>query len=129
MADTAKPVGAGCLQRFQHWCHPFAQVQVGVTDDGGSSPAGAVQTAGTGRGQPLDEFDFANGTHLLRPVSAVHCARLNKHGGTHVVTTVHVGSQFMQQVALVGNALAAKVPEVVMGVADGQLRLQGRFRG
>jgi hypothetical protein len=30
---------------------------------------------------------------------------------------------------LVGDALGPKVPEVVMGVADGQLRLQGRFLG
>jgi hypothetical protein len=35
----------------------------------------------------------------------------------------------MEKIALVGNALGSEVPEVVMGIADGQLRLQGRFLG
>ena len=129
MADAPKPVGAGRLQRLQHRCDPVAQVQVGVADDGGGRPAGAVQPAGAGRGQPLDEFDLPHGTHLLRAVRAVHRAGLDKHGGTHVVAAVDVGGQLVEQIPLVGNALGAKVPEVVMGIADGQLRLQGRFLG
>ena len=90
-----------------------------MPDDGGGGAAGAVQTAGAGRGQPLDEFDFAHGTHLLRPVRAVHGARLDEHRGAHVVTAVHVGGQLVEQVALVGDARGAKVPEVMMGIADG----------
>src|SRR5215510_7309354 len=35
----------------------------------------------------------------------------------------------MEHIALVGHALGATVPEVVMGIADGELRLHGRFRG
>src|SRR5262249_45070493 len=69
------------------------------------------------------------GPHLLRSVSAVHGAGLNKHGGTHVVSAVNIGGQLVEQIPLVGNTLGAHVPEVVMGIADGQLRLQGRFRG
>jgi hypothetical protein len=38
-----------------------------------------------------------------------------------------VSGQFVEQIPLVGNARDAKVPEVVMGIADGELRLQGRF--
>ena len=129
MADTPKPVGTGCLQRFEHRRHPVAQVQVGVPDDGGSSPARAVETAGAGRRQALDELDFPHRTHLLRPIGAVHGAGLNKHGGAHVVAAVDVRGQLVEQIALVGNTLGAKVPEVVMRVADGQLRLQGGFRG
>ena len=67
--------------------------------------------------------------HLLRAVSAVHRARLDEHGGTHVVTAVDVGGQLVEQIPLVGDARGAKVPEMVMGIADGHLRLQRRFRG
>jgi hypothetical protein len=127
MADPSKSVGAGRLQCFQHRCHPFAQVQVGVTDDGGGGPARAVQTAGTGRGEPLDEFDFPHRTQFLRSVSTVHRTCLNEHGEPHVVSAVNIGGQLVEQISLKGNALSAKVPEVVMGIADGELRLQGRF--
>jgi hypothetical protein len=32
---------------------------------------------------------------------------------------MYIGGQLMQQIPLVGNALGAKVPEVVMRIADG----------
>ena len=53
------------------------EVQVGVTDDGGSGPTRAVQTAGAYRGQALDEFDLTHRTHLLWSVGAIHGAGLN----------------------------------------------------
>jgi hypothetical protein len=37
----------------------------------------------------------------------------------HVVAAVHIGGQFVQQIPLVRNTLGTKVPEVVMGIADG----------
>src|SRR5215472_17894287 len=45
------------------------------------------------------------------------------------MAAIHVGGQLVQQVTLVGNALGAKIPEVMMRVADRDLRLQGRFLG
>src|SRR5205823_332462 len=78
------------LHRIQHRRHALPKVQVGVTNDGCSGPTRAIQPAGAGRSQTLDEFDLAHGTHLLRSVSAVHGAGLNKHGGAHVVTALDV---------------------------------------
>jgi hypothetical protein len=45
------------------------------------------------------------------------------------MTAVYVGGQLVEQIPLVGNTLGAKIPEVVMRIADGELRLEGRFRG
>jgi hypothetical protein len=45
------------------------------------------------------------------------------------VAVVYVGGQFVKQVPLVWNALGSTVPEVVMRIADGKLRLQSRFLG
>ena len=129
MADAAEAVGAGRLQGLQHGGHAVAQVQVGVAHNGGGRAAGAVEPAGAGRGQALDEFHFAHGAHLLRTVGAVHRARLDEHGGAYVVAALHVGGQLVEQVALVGDARGAKVPEMVMGIADGQLRFQRLFLG
>jgi len=42
---------------------------------------------------------------------------------------VNISEQLMKQIPLVGDALGSQVPEVVMGVTDRKLRLQGRFLG
>jgi hypothetical protein len=41
----------------------------------------------------------------------------------HVVAAIHIGDQLVQQIPLIGYALSAKVLEVMMGIADGHLRL------
>src|SRR6266851_3820229 len=98
-----------------------------MADDGGGGPAGAIQAAGAGGRQPLDKFNLPHRAQLHRAIRAVHGAGLDKHGCTHVVAAVHIGDQLVQQIALVGNALRAQVPEVMVGIADGQLWLHGRF--
>jgi hypothetical protein len=77
----------------------------------------------------LHELNLADRAHLLGTISAVHGARFNEHGGTHIVAAAHVIGQLVEQIPLVGNARRAKIPKVVMRIADGQLRLQGWFLG
>jgi len=77
----------------------------------------------------LYELNLADRAHLLGTIRAVHGARFNEHGGTHVVAAVDVRGQLVEEIALVGYARGAEVPEVVMGIADGHLRLDGRLRG
>jgi hypothetical protein len=89
--------------------------------------ARAVKSAGTGCRQALHKLHFTNGAHLLRSVGAVHGPGLDKHGGANIVPAVNVIGQLVQKVPLVGDALRAEVPEVMMGVADRNLRFQGRF--
>ena len=127
MADAPEPVGTGRLQCLQHRRDALAEVQIGVPDDGRRGPTGTVETAGARRGQPLDELDLADRAHLLRAVRAVHGTRLDEHRGAHVVAAAHVVGQLVEQIPLVGDARRAKIPEVVMGIADRQLRLQRRF--
>ena len=82
-------------------------------------PARAVEPTGTGRSQALDEFDLTHGAHLFWSAHAVHGAGLNKHGGAHIVTALDVRHQLVEEIALVGETIRAKVPEMVMGIADG----------
>ena len=129
MADPSEPVWAGCLQRFQDRLNFIAQVQVGVTDYGCRCPARAVETARAGGGQTLDEFDLTDGAHLLRSVTTVHGPCLDVHGGTDVVTGVDVIGQLVKKIPMIGNPRGPEVPEVVIRIADGYLRLQLRFLG
>ena len=43
------------------------------------------------------------------------------------MAAVHVGDQLVEEVALIRKTIRATIPEVVMGITDGQLRLQRRF--
>jgi hypothetical protein len=129
VSDASQPVGAGGVERLQHRCDPVAEVQVGMADNGGGSPAGAIQATGAGGGQPLDKLDLPHRAQLHWPIRTVHGTRLNKHGRTHVMAAGDVGDQLVQEIPLVGEALRAQVPEVMMRIADGQLGLQSRFLG
>jgi hypothetical protein len=129
MADAPEPVGTGRVQCLEHRGDPVAQQQIGVADDCRGSPSGAVETTGARCSQPLHELNLADRAHLLGTISAVHGARFNENGGTHVVAAAHIIGQLVQQIPLVGNARRAKIPKMVMGIADGQLWLQRRFLG
>ena len=45
------------------------------------------------------------------------------------MAAVDVGVQLMEEIPLVGGAAGTEVPEMMMGVADGELRLQSGFLG
>src|SRR5262249_14169883 len=108
--------------------NPLAQFQIGVANNSSGNLCTTILTTGAFRCQPLDEFDFTNRTHLLRSVGAVPRFDLNKNRRTHVVPTMNILCQILEQVPLVVHGFGPKFPQVVMWVADGELGLQGRFR-
>ena len=105
MADAPEVVGTGIVQRVQHFLHRGAQVQVGVANDAGGGPAGTVKAAGAGRALSLHKFHLSHGPQFHGTIGPVHGAGLNEDGGLHVVTGVYVVGQFVEQIALVGDAL------------------------
>src|SRR5215472_9986251 len=100
-----------------------------MTDDCRGRPARTIKSSSSRGSQTLNKLDLANRAQLEGSIGTVHGSRLDEHGGTHVVAAVHVGSQLIQQITLVGNALGAKIPEVMMRITDRDLRLQSRFLG
>src|SRR5262249_43309731 len=117
------------VQRLQHRRDALAEIQVGVADDSGGGPAGAIQAAGAGGGQPLDKLNLPHGAQLHRAIRAVHCPGFNKHGGAHLMAALDVSDQLVEEIPLVGDTIGTKIPEMMMGITDGQLWLQGRFLG
>ena len=122
-------VGACGLEGLEHRLDGVAEIQVGVPDYRSGRTGWAVQPALTGRSQTLDELDLAYGLHLVRTAGPVHCTCLNEHGGADVVSAVHVVSEFVQQVSLVRDALRAKIPEVVVRIADRKIGFEGLLFG
>ena len=124
MSDAAEPVGACGLQRFQHRLDARAQIEVGVSHDRGCRACRAIQSAFARRSEPLHEFHLPHRPHLLGACRPVHGARLDEHRRAHVVAAVHVVGQLIQQITLIWYPSRAKVPEVVMRIADRKVRFQ-----
>ena len=120
-----EPIGAGRLQGVKHPSHVVPEFQVGGPDDGRCGPCLAVHAAGAGGGEALYKLDLAHRFQLLGAGGAVHGAGLEEHRRSHVVARVKVGHQLVQQVPLIGDADHPPVPEVMMRVAEGNLRLDG----
>ena len=84
-------------------------------------------------GDALDELGLAERAHHLGPVLAVHRVALHEDRRDHVVAAgVGVACQLLQQVAGGDEGVEAValpwlelVPEVVMGIDDGELGLEG----
>src|SRR5690606_35127565 len=122
-ADAAKATAAGADLRLQHRADPVAEGEVGIADDTGRHPGGAIAAALAHRGDAGDELDLADRPHLFRPVGAVHRVALLEHAGVEVVAGARVGEILVEQIAV-----AAPVPEEVVRVDDRQLRLDRRLR-
>ena len=122
VADAAEAPAAGAHQRLEHRLDAAAEHQVGMSDDAGAGADLAVDAARRHRGDAVDELDLADRLHLLRPVGALHRARLHEHGREDVVAAVGVGEQIVEQVA---PALA--IPQVMMRIDDRQVGLEDRL--
>ena len=129
MPDAAKPVRAGGLQRLQYRLDPVRQLQIGMADDRRGGPARAIRSAGTRGGQPLDKLDLADRAQLHGSGRPVHRTRFDEDRRANVMAAIDIGDQFVQQIALVGDACGAKVPEVMVRIADRDLWLQRGFLG
>ena len=129
MTNAPETVGAGGLEGFEHASHAVAKLEVGSADDGGCGPGLAVGAAGTGRGEALHELYLTHGFQLVWSRGAVHGAGLEKHCGPHVVAGVQVVHQLVEKVSLIGDALHPTVPEMMVGVAEGDFRFDRVFLG
>ena len=127
--DAPEAVGAGLLQRLQHGAHGVAKLEVGTADDAVGRLAGAVLTSGAGIGDGLHELDLAHRAHLLGTVGPVAGAGLHEHRGADIVAAVDVGGEVFQQILLVVQRLGPLHPEMMVRVADGDLRFQNFFAG
>ena len=84
-----------------------------------AAPRRAVAAARRHGGDAVDELGLAQGAQLRRTVGAVAGRALDEHGQLDLVAAAGVGEQVGEEVAVRGE-----IPEVVMGVDDGEVGLQ-----
>ena len=120
LADPPKPAIAGVNVGGQD-IFDAGSAQIRVPHDRSDHCAlrrGRRATGGLGR----HEFRLAHRPIGLRPVGAPGRQALHKDGGLHVVTRSGVGPQLLQRVPAGGA-----IPEMVVRVADRQVRFEGYF--
>ena len=109
-------------RRGKHRLDTAAQRQIGMTDDTGGDPSLAAVAAGANRRHAVDEFGFADRTHLDRTGVPVHRVRLHEYRCNDVVAGTGISQEVVQHVAPSGPD-----PEVVMRVYDRQLGFERRL--
>jgi hypothetical protein len=122
MTYTSEPVGAGRLKSIQNRGHFAGQFQVGMTDNRSRCPGWTVDAASAGCSLTLDELNLTHWTQFFGAVRTVHRPGFDKHRGPNVMAAVNVGVQFVDQIPLIWCAGQTKIPKMVMGVADWNIR-------
>jgi hypothetical protein len=113
MPDATESALAGGDFRLQQRPRGVAEQEIGMADDTGADRGRTVAAAGAHRRGAVGEFHLADRPHRFSPARAVHRACLDIDGRHDVVAGADVGGQIVDQVAL-----AAAVPEMMMGIDD-----------
>ena len=113
MPDAAEAAVAGGDLRFEHRPRAVAEQQIDVADDAGADRGGTVAAAGAHRRDAVGEFDFADRAERFRSAGAVHRAAIDIDGRDDVVAGCDIGGHLLDHVAL-----AAAIPEMMMGIDD-----------
>jgi hypothetical protein len=103
----------------QHLLGAGAERQVNQADDAGGDAGRAVAAARRHGGDAADELGLAQRAQLGRAVGPVAGGALDEHRALDLVAAAGVDQQVRQEVAVGGE-----VPEVMVRIDDGQLRLE-----
>src|SRR5437660_7915771 len=98
-------------------------LDIGESYDAVTYPCRTVLSAVAHGGDAGTEFDFAYRPHLHRPGGTVHRMAFVEHGRDHLVSRPEIGQQVGQQIAM-----ARHVPQVMVRVDNGEVRLEDRLR-
>jgi hypothetical protein len=123
VADAAKAAVTGGDMSLQHRAGAGAEHHVDIGHDGGAGAGRAVKAAGARRRHAIGELRLAHRPHLGRTVGAIHRAAVDIDRRGDVVAGAGVFQQLVQQVTMVGV-----VPQMMVGIDDGQVRLDDRLR-
>ena len=123
---NAPESAAGGEMSFQYRGYRRAQHEVGVGNDAGGDHRRAVLPDGALGGDSLDELRLANRTQLLRSPRPVHGTAFDEHRLLNLVAPVVASAQVLSKLVQ-EIPVAGPVPEVMVGVTDGQSGLQRVF--
>ena len=119
MPDAAEAAVAGLDFGLEDGLCTVAQHQVDIADDGCTDRRGIVARARSDAGGKLD---FSDRAQFFRSALVVHRVAFDINGANNIVTGGHVGDGLFEHVAFAGT-----VPQMVMGIDDGALRIYDIF--
>src|SRR5580698_11533412 len=118
MPDAAEAALARRYFCLQHRTGAVTRQEIDVTDNAGADGGRTIAAACAHRRRAIGEFNLADGTKRFRSLCAVHRARLDIDGCDDVVARGDIGGEVVEKVAL-----AATVPQMMMGIDNGPRRV------
>ena len=122
LADTAEATAAGCDMALQYRIRCIADSQVAEANDAGIDARIAITAACAHGCKAVGEFRFADRSKLGRAGVAMERAAFHENSGRKCVATAHVVEQIEIEIPAFGA-----IPEMMMAVDDGKVRLQDRL--
>src|SRR5450756_1955680 len=123
MPDAAEAAIAGGDFGFEYGARGLAEQQIDVADDTGADRGRPVAAARAHRRDAVGELDLADRAERFRPVSTIHRAAVDIDGRNHIVSGGEVVGDLLDQIAL-----AAAVPQMMMGIDDWPAGIDDFFR-
>ena len=109
--------------RIKHGASGSAHVQVHAANNASGNAARAVQARLAHGRDAVHKLRLANDPHRFRPARLVHGPTFDEDRADDIVASIYVRQDFVEQVFVCG-AVFAEFPQMMMWVADRQVRLQ-----
>src|SRR3981189_3396002 len=97
-----------------------------MADDARSDAGRPLSAPRAHRRGAVHELGFADWAHFRSPIGSVHRSAFEENRRDDVVTSVEVGKELVEQVAM-ARVIRCAIPEVMMGVDDRQGWVEGGF--
>ena len=128
LPDAAKASAGRQDLAIQHVRRRIAQTQVRSADDASGDPRRTVLSRLAHRRDTGDELRLADRTKRFGAIGPEHRPALDKYRRYDVMAARQVLEKLVEEIAR-RDPVEAEVPQMMMRVADRQLRLEGRLDG
>ena len=117
-----KPAVGNGQMLFQNALHPVAETKIDISDDRLADAGCAISAAPAHRGNSTGKLGLAERFQILLAFRAVHGAALDEDASNDIVTGLKIRQHLVQQIARLRC-----IPEVMMRIDDGELRIERRL--
>jgi hypothetical protein len=124
MPDAPKALAARRYLGFKDRRNAVPEPEIHSADNACSGAEISIPTASALCSDALHKLRLADDAEFLRTVRAVHRSAFDEHRLPHVVS-LHIVRKVCEKITR--RVAVGRVPEVVMRINDGKLRLQRRF--
>lgn len=111
----------------EHAGRSIADAKIHRSNNAGRDTRLAIAPRGTHGGNAVHKLGLTDTPVRFGPICLEHCSAFNEHGRDYIVPARQIRKHLIQQVAFPHGA-ATGIPEVVVRITNGKLRLEDRLQ-